>query len=267
MENPESYRDILIRQYQYRSEKNPSYTHSAFARDLGLTAAHLSAVFLKKRGISKKTASAIATKLKLNLSECENFIDLCEAEHSRSSLQRQLAKSRLAAKNNLKVHNVQIEIFRSISDWYHFATVELISVKGFKQDPKWISKRLGISLAETRQVIERLFRLGILIEKNGIWEPVEQFIAGPSGVSSEAVRIFHQQMLKKAQLAIHSQPMEKRDLGATALSFNPDELPEARKYLKEFRRNFARKFRLCSNRTALYALTIQFFQLDEPQEA
>lgn len=259
-----NYRDFLSEEYENRAKKNSSYTLSAFSRDINLSVSHLSAILLKKCGLSKKAAMNISKKLRFDQYKEEIFLDMVEAEHSRSHVQRSIAKSRLASKLNSRSHELQLEIFKTISDWYHFAILELISVKGFKQNPKWMARRLGISVKEVEAATQRLFKVGILTEENGQWKASQQFIAVSPGVPSEAVRIYHEQMLQKAQAAIHSQPTDKRDLGSATLSFNPQELPEARQHLEEFRNEFARKFRGSDDRTALYALTVQFFQLDNP---
>ena len=49
------------------------------------------------------------------------------------------------------------DVFSYMSDWYHLAILELTFVKGFKSEAKWMSRRLGISEAEVKPAVDRLF--------------------------------------------------------------------------------------------------------------
>ena len=57
---------------------------------------------------------------------------------------------------------LDLDHFRMISDWYHFAIRSLSETRGYRHDPAWISKRLGIPPQEARSALERLARLGLM---------------------------------------------------------------------------------------------------------
>jgi hypothetical protein len=48
--------------------------------------------------------------------------------------------------------------FELLSSWYHFAILELVQLKTFEPDGKWISTKLGISVTEANIAVDRLIR-------------------------------------------------------------------------------------------------------------
>ena len=54
---------------------------------------------------------------------------------------------------------MSIDKFSVISEWYHYAILELTYVSGFKADYKWIARKLSITVEEAKVAIERLIRL------------------------------------------------------------------------------------------------------------
>ena len=49
-----------------------------------------------------------------------------------------------------------------ISDWHHYAILELVHVRDFKPDSRWLARVLGISVDEVNVALQRLLRLGLL---------------------------------------------------------------------------------------------------------
>lgn len=58
--------------------------------------------------------------------------------------------------------------FELLSEWQHFAIIELSKTDEFQFDPKKIALRLGIHVEEVRDSIERLQRLNFIQIKNGV---------------------------------------------------------------------------------------------------
>jgi hypothetical protein len=47
-----------------------------------------------------------------------------------------------------------------ISDWYHFAILDLTRLDDFQPEPAWVSRKLGLTVSEVKIAVERLLRLG-----------------------------------------------------------------------------------------------------------
>ncbi|MDX9732424.1 MAG: DUF4423 domain-containing protein [Bdellovibrionales bacterium] len=134
--------------------------------------------------------------------------------------------------------------------------------RDFQSDPRFIAKALGLNVVVTRQAIERLKRLDLLIEDaDGRLKASEPFTASPAEVPSEAIRKFHRQILQKALDAVDLQTVGQRDLSSLVLAVGKDDIPEAKRVIKHFRRSFDARFAKSPKKDSVYCLAIQFFDL------
>ncbi|MBI2606757.1 MAG: TIGR02147 family protein [Deltaproteobacteria bacterium] len=256
------YRQVLSRELEVRCQRNPRYSLRSFARDLGMAPAQLSDILRGRYGISRASAANIADRMSMGSTEKEIFCDLVESKHARSQLQRKLALARLA-KQEKQYSTIALDSFQAISDWYHFAILELVTLDDFQNDLTWIANTLGITTHEAKSAIERLKRLDMLVETKGELKPAEDFTATPSGIPSDAIRKFHQQILKKAGQALHMQPVERRDYSAITFAIDRARLPEAKRAIQRFRKRFCQEFSSGETRNDVYVYATQFFSLRE----
>jgi uncharacterized protein (TIGR02147 family) len=257
----QDYRALLKDELEKRCKKNTRYSLRAFARDLGVSSARLSLVLAGKGGLSVERAHKIARILGLNETEREHFATLVEATHGRSAVTRELATVKLRQFEVPVYQQIQADAFRVISDWYHYAILELTVVDGFKPDPAWISKALGIAEMEAKLAVERLERLDLIEWKAGTLVAKTGFTASTDGIPSESLRKFHQQILNKASEAIVLQTVEERNLSSITLAFDRSKMPEAAERIRRFRREFDRDMAAPQGADSVYCLAIQFFDL------
>lgn len=223
----------------------------------------LSEVVNYKRGLSPEAASRAAKKLGLNDTEADLFVTHVKAAHGRSALTKRNAKKRLANLVQQKPElTLQTDVFEMISNWYHYAIVELTHVSDFRDDLSWIAKRLGINPVEAELAIQRLLKIGLLDRKHGRLKAVDAFNASTSGIPSESLKRHHEQILEKATKAIFLQSVEERDLSAITMAIDPTELPRAKELIKKFRREFTAIMESSKKKTAVYCLSAQFFRID-----
>lgn len=256
------YREILRREFEARCARNSSYSLRAFARDLGISVPSLSLILNRRQGLSGTQASRIAKRLGLNTEESAYFRDLVESTHARGKSQRQLAQARLR-KYDFTGSNLQLDAFQAMSDWYHFAILELTEVESFRSCPRWIAKALGINVKAAKLAIERLKRLELLEDQNGRLRQRERFLATPSGVPSDALKKFHTQILKRAEEALYTQTVEERDFSTTVFPMDPKDLAWARAELKSFRRQLTERLEQAPKKKRVYCLSIQLFGLQQ----
>lgn len=256
------YRLVLREELESRCGKNPRYSLRAFARDLGITSSRLSEVLSGRYGFSREAARKIAEQLGWSNSEITLFCDLVDAEHARAKQSRERARDRLAA-TPPAYQQLSLDAFQVISDWHHYAILELVAVDGFVNKPKWIAQRLGISDHVATAAIERLKRLDLLEEKNGRLQATDTFTATPSDVPSDALKKFHKQLLEKALTALHLQKVEERDISHLVLAVDRGQLKEAKETIRKFRRTFDARFGRGPKKNSVYCLGITFFKLEE----
>ena len=56
------------------------------------------------------------------------------------------------------------DLLKVTSELHHFSILELTHINSFNPDPSWIAKKLGISEQKAALAVERLIRLGFLIQ-------------------------------------------------------------------------------------------------------
>src|SRR5690606_7799835 len=149
-----------------------------------------------------------------------------------------------------------------IADWYYYAILSLSETKDFQSDAGWIADRLGISERLASDAIERLVRLGLLgrdPQSKKLIHTGKQFEA-ISAVANPALKKACRQNLELAQKALEETQFEERDFTAITLCFDPSRMGEAKKMIKNFRRNFSRVMEQ-KEKKEVFKLSIQLFPL------
>ena len=260
-----NYRDYILEEFKKRTAKNPQYSLRAFARDLQLTPSRLSEALNRKCGISSKRASDLADLIGLPTVEKQRFVTMVEAEHGRSKAVRSKAEQALEnTQPTLPEKTLQLEWIKYFSSWHHNALLELVYVDGFKPLPIWIARRLGITILEAREALNRLLYLGLLKVQDGKVFRDDEFLACPSDVPSADLRRIQTELLKKAEHSLAINTIQERDVTAVVFAVDKDKMKEAKEALKTFRRKFCRDMvSVSQNKNRVYALTMQFFPLDQ----
>jgi uncharacterized protein (TIGR02147 family) len=262
MNTGRDYRQILKERFSERCAHNPQYSLRAFARDIKIAPAQLSLVLSGKKGLSAPKARQIAKALGLNENETQVFCSLVDSAHARSKAGKSAAQSRLA-QLELPSESVQLQLdaFRTVSDWYHFAILQLMRVDGWHDDPKWIASQLRINAHEVPAALERLERLELIRSEEGRYTPVAETVFTTDGVPSEALRKFHRQVLDKAAAALAEQSLDRRYFNTTVLAIDEADLPKAKARIKALHQEFMNEFSEKSGLNRVYCLAVQLFDL------
>lgn len=258
------YLKYIFEEFDMRKLRNAKYSLRAFARDLDLTPSKLSRLLRGKEGISRVKAEALSARLNLSKPETNHFLNLVESEHSRSQTVRARIKEKLAAEQETAFDEISLEKFRVISDWYHFALLELLETEGLKPTVPHLAERLGISQTEAKEAIQRLLDLGLL-EKSGSgkWRQTMAQLATPS-LPSQVLRKYHHQIIHKLQESLETTPVEERDFSAVTFAVSSSQMELARKELKKFRRSLAEKLKKSADpKDRVYCLSLQYFPIDK----
>lgn len=221
---------LLLAKFSEGRSRNPAYSLRAFSRRIGLSPTSTSLILNGKRQVSRKLAEKLCHKLMLDPHQRSNLlksfglqtVDAADADDSEHG----------AAPNPLQLEADQ---FRLISDWYYYGILSLIKTRGFKSDPAWISRRLGISLKETADALERLERLGILVQGKGgkLTRKVPRYRTSDD-VIDLSVRQSSFQGLELAKRSLEQDPVEARDFTHLTMAIYPDKLPQAKTLIRRF---------------------------------
>ena len=257
------YRNILKSEFLNRSAKNTSYSMRAFSRDIGLSQSFLSLVLNKKRQLSDEMAIRISENLKLKTSSKKLFINLVRYEQIKNPDTKKILSREIEQqlKRQIDFKILSEDVFNIVAEWYYFAIVELTSLKGFKNNPQWIAKRLKISEQEAELAIEKLLRVGLLVREDGSLKKVEKNYLFEN-IPSAAIRKHHHNTLDLAQKALEKQEMSQREFFTVSFPMDPRLMPEAKRRIREFSENLMREMEE-SNPLAVYKVAVQLFRLDQ----
>ncbi len=260
-----SYRTYLQQEFNSRCQRNPNYSLRAFARDLDMWPSKLSEVLNEKCGISSGTAKTLSKRLRLSPDESAHFMALVESEHSRSPARKRAAIEKVKVVGAaLGFSELDLERFKVISDWIHFAILELCDVVDFQSNEKWIATRLGVSAGEVKEAVARLRTFGLLAtDSNGRWVQTTTDLAAPEFFPSREKRNHHAQILNKSMAAIDRFASHERDFSSMTMAIASEQMEEARTAIRTFRRSFTRRFQANKNKDRVFSLAIQFFPLDD----
>jgi transcriptional regulator with XRE-family HTH domain len=244
------FRLWLQKQFTERCKKNPRYSLRAFAKTLDLDASSLSQILSGKRKLSKKGIQNICDKLSATPKELQMF--------------------GLIENNNETEENylqVDIDTFSVISEWYHYAILELTYVSGFKTDPRWIAKKLSITVEESKSAIERLKRLGLLLEENGSLIKSSKRLTNNGTVNtSGAHKELQKQIISKALIAVDEVPQDEKDITSMTMAIDTKNLDKARLIIQKFRRDLCELLE-DGNQEQVYNLGIQLYPISNKQES
>ena len=264
MSPTKDYRAILRTHLEDRIRVNSHYSMRAFARDLGLSPSRLSQILNHRLGLSQEAAAKLAKGLSLSEKEAHYFCELVKAEDARSKTQRQLAQKAVVQFEKMReeMHTLNDDVFKALSDWYHFALVELYRVhpKSYNEDAK-TAKAFGVSVVQVREAKDRLLRLK-LIEKDKSAIRVSGVFTTTNEVPSQAIRTYHKQILAKAAQAIEMQGVEERDFSGVVFPMRKSDIPKFKEEIRQFRRKIqSEALSHATKDSDVHCLSIQFFRL------
>ncbi len=254
-------RAYLQQELVRRCKLNPSYSLRAFARLLEIESSALSKILAGKRTITPKMFEKMADRLRLNP---EQTLTLAPKRPRRGD-----ARKRDDQRAQIPDYQqLALDTFQIISDWYHYAILELIAVEDFQADARWIAKVLGITPSEVNIAIERLQRTGFLtIDETGRWIDTAGAVTTVGNeFTAAAFQKLQKQILEKGIQALEETPLEKRDQSAVTLSINSALIPEAKQRIKKFRRELSAFLKTEGPHDHVYHLGISLYPVTKDRK-
>lgn len=243
--NANDFRLLLQQELIERCRKNPKYSLRAFAQALGIVPSALSDMMNGKRTITKASIEKLGLALGMNLSEVQKYTQ------------------GVIQKSTQDYQQLTMDTYAIIADWYHYAILELMKLKGFKKDLVWIARALNISKGEANAAFERLCRVGLIkVDKKGRWIDTSSGFSTnieDSNLTSAANRKLQKQILEMSTKALETLSPKVRNHTSMTMAINPKKLPIAIEKIKEFRRELAEFLENDKDITEVYHLAISLF--------
>ncbi len=245
-------------------KKNSRYSLRAFAKTLDIPSGRLSEYLSNKRQITASVGEQIALKLKFD-EELKAIFIKCIQTHlvAKRNLQRELSEIEKAPEFDFIASDSQ-DRFRIVADWHHFAILSLMELNNFESSANWIARKLGLPEALIHESLDRLERTKIVDRSSVPWKVQTAHLRTTDGVSSEALKEFHNKNLELAAQKLAKVPVEDRDFSVMTIALDKAKLSFAKGMIRDFRRKLLRILESGENKNEIYQLSIQFFPLNEP---
>jgi transcriptional regulator with XRE-family HTH domain len=243
------FRSLLQQELLRRCKANPGYSLRAFASFLKVESSALSKILTGKRRVGQRTFQKLADRLGLDPAE-----------------QRRLAPGplkRSKSDTSPNYHQLSLDLFQVIADWYHYAILELTQIGPFKPEHRWIAKTLGITVSEVNVAVERLLRLEMLrIDPSGKWIDESDAMTNiQNEFTNIALRKLQRQILEKSIVALETVPIARRD--HTSMAINTARLPAAKEKITNFRRELCAFLKADDVYDQVYHLSVSLYPIGE----
>ncbi len=253
METSHTHALLLLKNKLEESKlRNPNWSLRAFAQKLGMSSGALSEILGGKRPLSVKTRRRIVERLQLSPLE-----------------QRELLASEIEPyikRSKDDVLELSSDAFHMISDWWHFAILNLTATTGFKADPGWLAGRLGMSRSVVKEAWLRLFRLGYLTKSaSGKIQRRHPKTKTSDDVLDLSIRRAHIEDLRLIEKALLDVAIGEREVTSVTIPVKLKDVPRAKAIIRKFLNEFCD---LIESETAddVYRLSIAYYPLTARRE-
>jgi len=199
-----------------------------FSRRLGYkNPSYIADVLADKRRLQASLVNKVAGVLALTDREVAE-LEIWAARSGRNGAERAVSPSRST--------QLALDRFRLVADWFHVAVLEMTHLREFSPEPVEIARRLGrkISSATAKLAVDRLLRLGLIVERGGRIVKADSDLVVGDTVASAAIRQHHLQMLELARESIEKIPVDRRDVRGTTIAIRRQDWPRLKAVVSRF---------------------------------
>jgi predicted transcriptional regulator len=173
----------------------------AWARKLGMPASKWHDLLKGKRLLSAFYANRISEGLKLSEEEKTRLFRFITTKSRRTP----------------GVHQLTLREYDLVYSWEHYALLNLLKTKDAQSNPDWISERLGLPVTRTQEVLNDLFRAGMLEYEGDNLRRTRQKLTTSVDVPNERLRQALGKNLEKAAHQLKSVPVQWRDFSSITM--------------------------------------------------
>lgn len=244
---------LLQKKFRESQLKNPRFSQRAFAQKLGVSSGALSEIMKGKRAISAAQKKRMAEALQLSPQEQLDFFD--------EDLPENLKPVRH------EYFRLSVDQFHLISDWWHYAILNLLRTKGFQPEQSWLATRLGLPTKVVTDAWDRLMRLGHLKRVNGKVTREHPRIETTDDFFDLSVRKSHVEDLKLIERSLLEGRVDERDHTSMTIAINKKNMKKAKELIRIFQDQFAEEVEVGPRELGdeVYRLSISFFPLTKPR--
>ena len=180
----------LLKSFNQKKKFNPRYSLRAFALLIGVDQSLLSKVLSGKRTISEQMMEKSLIALNIPMNKINKILKRNGA-------------------HEIHYENINEDVFLVLSDWHHFAILELITTADFEHSVEFIAGRFQLSHEVVEDALNRLERLGFLTRNQGEFILTKTNYSWFNRESSTAAKqLYQEKLLYKSLEALKEIPFE-----------------------------------------------------------
>lgn len=251
--------NILNRKLTELKSKNPSFSMRAFAKKLGLQPSATNEILKGKRRVSHKLAERIADRLLLDPTERMNLLKEFPQKMNRKSKYKEGKEADLS---QMKLSSHQFEL---ISDWSHYAILNLITTKNFNSKESEIADRLGLSLKKVQDSLANLFKLNLIKTEEGILKRTNWQTNTSDDVLNVSLQKMHITDMEMAKEKLSNVDVRLRDFTSYTLAFDLKNMPKVKELIRKLQDDVDELMQ-DSNPTEVYKMNTYVYPLTKIEE-
>ena len=239
---------LLKQKYLELQAKNPRLSNRYFAQRIGISSGALSEIMQGKRNISKKMAAKIAEKLQLDPNETAELLGEAKPEEN----------------PDFDFMQVQDDQFHMISDWPHFAILNLVKSDKCVHKPSWFAEQLNLPLKTVHHTLDRLLRLEMLVFEKKKYVRRSPNMKTSDNILNLSIQKSNLQDLELIRDHLAFLDVHERDLTSLTMLLDPKKMPEFKKWIRNAQDQFAHKYETTKS-ASVFRLTVGLFPLKKSQ--
>jgi uncharacterized protein (TIGR02147 family) len=187
--------------------ENPSASHRWFAQKVGTRdPSVLTAILTRRRRLTPERTRRFAEALGLDPEETEYFGALVDWAQARTREATEAAYARMVGARTRRhagdvTRDAAFALFRA---WYIPAILEMVGLRGFREDPEWIALHTEppITASQAAEALELGLELGYLERRGGRLVPTASTRRTPLKVTRMANWAYHRDALELASASL-----------------------------------------------------------------
>ncbi len=221
------YRRFLLDYYTESKQNKPYFSYRFFSSRAGIK----SPVFLKlviecKRNLTRPMIEKFAKALSFSDKESIYFKHLVLFNQGKTSQEKQEHYLVLKSMVGLVKENIiESDLYEYYDKWYTSVIRELVCQHDFKNQYESIAAKIfpKITPGQAKAALELLLKLRLLVKKSdGTYEQTNRAISSGSSITALAIRNFNRQMVRLAEKALESVPVEKRHVSGITMGISEE---------------------------------------------
>lgn len=247
------FRHFLQAELGRRCARNPHYSLRAFAQRLGVDHASLSQLLRGKRRLTPATIEKLGARLGLGPQRISFFVAgarLCRVGDRHPA-------------NHSEVKQLASDAASIVAEWQHFAILELVRLRDFRPDSRWIARILGLTPDNVNIAVSRLVRLRLLaMTADDRWVDLSgDAVADIDDFHEVTVNRLAEQVRQLWLSAGQRTPHHMRHYTSTTVAVAQSRVVDVLDLIERFRSELAGLLARDEPRDDVYRLDIAFFPL------